>query len=480
MRLLAIKTKFEAPDLLIFDVLIKGKTFRALIDSGAQGLFMSSRVLDQVNLQTVEKTSPDSVRLADGRSISSTHVARARFQLGTSRDIETFHILDLPEFDLILGKPWLRRINPRINWKKGTVTFRQEGRHVKLVPVYGKTEEVRSMAGLLMNSMEFRQAVKEGYETYLLHLRQVETADGVRIDSEVDTTDPTKQSQDAERQKIIQKILQKFEDVCPSDPDWKPPFPPERPVDHKIELVPGAKMPNRPIYRMSQPELEELRRQLDDLMERGYIRPSTSPYASPVLLVVKPGTGPGTDKPIKYRLVCDFRVINQYTIKNAYPVPPLHDLLDRLHGKKFFTKIDLTNGFWQVRMDPASIPLTAFRTRFGLFEWCVMAQGLCNSPPTFQRLMNDIITPLDEFAVVYLDDCLIFSDDWESHLQHVETVLKLFREHKLFAQPHKCDWGLTKIKFLGHYVSSEGIHVDPDKVKSILEWPTPKSKRDIL
>ena len=186
----------------------------------------------------------------------------------------------------------------------------------------------------------------------------METADGVRIDSDATSTDPSILSQAAERQKIIQNLLKKYEDVCPSDPDWKPPFPPERSVDHKIELVPGAKMPNRPIYRMSQPELEELRRQLDDLLERGYIRHSTSPFASPVLLVVKPGTGPGTGKPIKYRLVCDFRVINQYTIKNAYPVPPLHDLLDRLHGKKFFTKIDLTNGFWQVRMDSSSIPLT--------------------------------------------------------------------------------------------------------------------------
>ena len=188
------------------------------------------------------------------------------------------------------------------------------------------------MACLLMASMEVKKAIKDDHETFLCTLDKLKPRMGQTLNSQT--------------QAIYLMIL------TPS-----------------IILPKGAKMPNKPIYRhvpyMSQPELEELKQQLDDLIERGYIRPSSSPHGSPVLLVKKPGT-------TKMRLCVDFRILNSHTVKNVYPVPPIHDLLDRLHGKKVFSKIDLTSGFWQIRMSPESIPLTAFRTQFGLFEWLVV------------------------------------------------------------------------------------------------------------
>jgi len=471
MKMLRVKASDKDTDLLLFDIIIKGHKFTALIDSGATGMFLSTRVLDKTKLQAVEKDMVDEVRLANGSTMKSTHVARVGFRMGRYQDIETFHTMDLPDFDIVLGKPWLRRINPVIDWKKGTLAFTHGRRRMKLEPLRGKTYDERTKESMLMSSMELRRALQLGHEAFMLHLRLTETADGVKIESPPE--DSELEDRPAWWDEALKSLLEKYKDVIPPDPDWQPPFPPERAVDHKIELKPGSTPPNRPIYRMSQPELEELRKQLNDLLERGYIQPSTSPYGSPVLLVKKPGS-------TAMRLCVDYRVLNSQTLKNAYPVPPMHDLLDRLHGMKVFSKADLASGFWQVRLDPESVPLTAFRTRFGLFEFKVMPFGLCNAPATFQRLMNDIIVPLDGFAVVYLDDVLIFSKDHESHVEHVEAVLKLLREHKLYARPNKCEFGRRKIKYLGHYVSGEGIHVDPDKIKSIMEWPTPKNRKDVL
>ena len=195
------------------------------------------------------------------------------------------------------------------------------------------------------------------------------------------------------------RVRAEFKDVLETMP---PGLPPQRAVDHKIPLVEGAVPPAARQYRLSYHEMEELKKQLDTYVAQGWIRPSTSSYASPVLFVKK--------KTGELRMCVDYRALNRLTIRNRYPLPRIDDLLDKLHGAQYFTKIDLQSGYHQVRVHDADVHKTAFITRYGAFEFLVCPFGLCDMPATFQTLMNKIFHDLlDESVLVYLDDILIFS-----------------------------------------------------------------------
>jgi hypothetical protein len=223
---------------------------------------------------------------------------------------------------------------------------------------------------------------------------------------------------------------------------------------------------------MSQAELDELRRQLTDLLARGYIRQSISPFGSPILFVKK--------KDGSLRLCVDYRAVNNATIKNAYPLPRVDELLDRLHGATVFSKIDLRHGYHQIRIHDADIHKTAFRTRYGHFEYTVMPFGLTNAPATFQRLMHDIFRPhLDSFVIIYLDDILVFSKNQKDHARHLATTLQLLRDNHLFANTSKCVFATDRVDFVGHIVSKDGISTDPAKVAAIVAWPLPTTVSDL-
>ena len=223
---------------------------------------------------------------------------------------------------------------------------------------------------------------------------------------------------------------------------------------------------------MSPLELDALRKQLDELLEKGYVRPSTSPFGAPVLLVKK--------KDGSLRMCIDYRALNALTIKNKYPLPRIDELFDRLQGARYFTKLDLRSGYWQIRVHPDDVPKTAFRTRYGHYEWLVLPMGLTNAPATFMYQMNDIFRPyLDNFVVVFLDDVLIFSRTLAEHRQHVRLALQKLRENKLYAKASKCSFFQAEVEFLGHRIDRHGLHMMEDKVKAITDWPTPKSLDDV-
>ena len=197
-----------------------------------------------------------------------------------------------------------------------------------------------------------------------------------------------------------------------------------RPERHKIELEPGHSPPFRPIYRLSYKELAELRKQLNELHVQGHISPSKSPYGAPILFVSK---ADGT-----LRMCVDYRALNKITIKNRYPLPRTDDLLDQLHGAKIFSKIDLRSGYHQVRIAECDVEKTAFRTRYGHFEFLVMPFGLTNAPATFMALTNGVFQDcLDKFVIVYLDDILIYSKTLEEHAQQLRLVLQRLRDNQL-------------------------------------------------
>ena len=249
-------------------------------------------------------------------------------------------------------------------------------------------------------------------------------------------------------------------------------LPPRRDVDHHIDLEPGGAQPYQGIYRMSPVELGELRKQLDDLLEKGFIKPSKSPFGAPILFVHKKDGG--------LRMCIDYRALNKITVKNRYPIPRIDDLLDQLNGAKVFSKLDLASGYWQVRIAEGDTHKTAFRSRYGHFEFLVLPFGLTNAPSTFMTLMNQVLRPfLDKFFVVYLDDILIYSKSPEEHAQHVEAVLSALERHHLYAKASKCQFGMAELDFLGHTISGAGIKVDARKVKAILDWPDPSGAHQL-
>ena len=219
-------------------------------------------------------------------------------------------------------------------------------------------------------------------------------------------------------------------------------------------------------------ELAELKVQLQDLLDKGFIRPSSSPWGCPALFVKK--------KDNSLRLCVDYRPLNAVTIKNKYPLPRIDILFDQLAGAKVFSKIDLRSGYHQIKIKPCDIPKTAFSTRYGLYEYLVMSFGLTNAPAYFMYLMNSVFMPeLDKFVVVFIDDILIYSKNEEDHAEHLRIVLQRLRDHHLYAKFSKCEFWLDSVKFLGHTISSDGISVDPTKVQEVMDWESPISVHQI-
>ncbi|KAJ9522138.1 hypothetical protein QJQ45_005140 [Haematococcus lacustris] len=432
-------------DLLVFTGSYKGNSARVLIDGVATGSFIDSTFCTKYGIQTAQKVSPDYISLADGhQQQSNAMVPNARFRLGTYKGEQTLHVTHLHNFDIILGKPWLAEINPRIDWKANIMRFRHAGRqHTLRPPVKQPGTTNTSGSPLLINKCP----------AFLVSITPA--------DSNAETCHQVLD---------CSPIVQEYADVFPSDLPHG--LPPERSVDHRIELQQAKPPPARPIYNVSSGELAELKQQIGELLDKGFIRPSTSPYASGVLLVRK--------KDGSFRMCIDYRPLNRLTIKNKYPLPRLDTLLDRLHGAKVFSKLDLRQGYHQIRVAPEDIHKTAFRTRYGHFEFTVLPFGLCNAPATFQRLMNDVLHDLlDDCVLVYLDDILIFSRTPQEHIAHLRRVLDLLRKHKLYAKLSKCEFGMDQTAFLGHIVSASGIACDPAKVAAVQSWPIPTTVHEV-
>ncbi|GJS67962.1 putative reverse transcriptase domain-containing protein [Tanacetum coccineum] len=264
-------------------------------------------------------------------------------------------------------------------------------------------------------------------------------------------------------------IVQDFPEVFPED---LPGLPPTRQVEFQIDLVPGAAPVARAPYRLAPSEMKELSEQLKELSDKGFIRPSSSPWGAPVLFVKK--------KDGSFRMCIDYRELNKLTVKNRYPLPRIDDLFDQLQGSSVYSKIDLRSGYHQLRVREEDVPKTAFRTRYGHYEFQVMPFGLTNAPAVFMDLMNRVCKPyLDKFVIVFIDDILIYSKNKKEHEEHLKQILELLKKEELYAKFSKCEFWIPKVQFLGHVIDSEGIHVDPAKIESIKDWTSPKSPTEI-
>ncbi|KAK2452021.1 putative mitochondrial protein [Trifolium repens] len=339
--------------------------------------------------------------------------------------------IPLSNIDVIFGMNWLIFNRVHINCCEKTVVF-------------PKSEE----SSLLMSGKDVKESLKENGELFAM-FASLKLEGGVEIKE--------------------LPVVQEFFDVFPEDVSD---VPPEREVEFAIDLVPGTSPISMAPYRMSASELGELKKQLEELLKKKFIRPSVSPWGAPVLLVKK--------KEGSMRLCVDYRQLNKVTVKNKYPLPRIDDLMDQLVGACVFSKIDLRSGYHQIRVKSEDIPKTAFRTRYGHYEYVVMPFGVTNAPGVFMEYMNRIFHPyLDKFVVVFIDDILIYSKSEEEHAEHLRIVLETLREKKLYAKLLKCEFWLKEVSFLGHVISNGGIAVDPSKVDAVLKWETPRSVFEI-
>nr|GEU47144.1 reverse transcriptase domain-containing protein [Tanacetum cinerariifolium] len=255
-------------------------------------------------------------------------------------------------------------------------------------------------------------------------------------------------------------------------PDNLPRLPPPRQVEFRIDLAPGAAPVARAPYRLAPSEMKELAKQLQKLSEKGFIRPSSSPWRAPVLFIKK--------KDGSFRMCIDYRELNKLTVKNRYPLPRIDDLFDQLQGSSIYSKIDLRTGYHQLRIREEDIPTTAFRTRYGHYEFRVMPFGLTNAPAVFMDLMYRVCKPyIDKFVIVFIDDILIYSNDKEEHREHLKTILELLKREQLYEKFSKCNFWLESVQFLGHVIDSKGVYVDHAKITAIKNWATPTTPTEV-
>ena len=484
-------------------------SFSCMIDCGSSHCFIDSHFA-KVNHFPVVSVPRMRLRLIDGSSPS--YITRAtdisvQFPCGTTHQVR-FLITKLDtEFPAVLGLDWLTLHNPLINWADSCVTFRDhpDSSPATTHSVLANQEELSSDDDTTSELFEDLpdpnpDIIPEPTPEFIsdpspttsescnretgpapfislvsaeAFLRSMQT-EGAECFSVLahepiksDPPDKPKFNPDLEQ---VPNIYHEFADVFSKKKADT--LPPHRDCDLHINIEEGAKPPSGTIYPLSAFELNALREFIDENLKSGFIRPSNSPFGAPVLFVKK--------KDGSLRLCVDFRRLNAITRKDKYPLPLTSELLDTPSRAKIFTKIDLKHAYHLIRIAAGDEWKTAFRTKYGSFEWLVMPFGLTNAPGGFQRFLNGIFNDLlDVYVIIYLDDILIFSGNKDEHFRHVSEVLKRLRKHGLYANGKKCSFHTESVDYLGHMIGPDGLQMDPAKIKVIQDWPEPRKVKDI-
>ena len=422
--------------LLFYEVKCSRKTVRALLDSGATVNALATRVVDRVGGSITGQ--PESVRLANGEQVKSEGVAKITVQRKGYSALVTCVVITELGVDLLLGRPWLEEWNPTIDWVSGRLTF-SDG--VVWTPV--KTEREESLGSALSTLRMSERRKREVYR---------ENIEGGGDDRNIND---------------LPIVVERYRDVFeePKGCEKGTPL-----VTHRLKVQQGIDPIRKVPYRMAPVQKVALAQELEQFLDKGWIRPSRSPWATVALVVPK--------KDRTWRVCIDYRDLNTVTQMDAYPLPKIDELLNRLAAARIFSKVDLHSGFHQIPMDTQSIPYTAFRIPDPIrgcshFEWTVMPMGLSTAPPTFQRWMEHSLQGMEAYTLVYLDDVLIHSPDPETHNLHLEEVFRRFREKGMKLKEKKCVFALTEVPFLGHLVGNGQIKVDENKLGRLKEWTPP-------
>jgi hypothetical protein len=421
---------------------------KAMIDSGATGNFISPDVVSMFEIDTRVKTAPYELLVVNGEAINANEgivdVETKELVMempGGHLERITMDVVPIGQHEVILGMPWIKQHNPQIDWEKSTLSLDrcthkcpriQRGRS-ELIPLQDPGEVCATSQGK-----------ESGY-----------TSEEER--------DPLLKQIPKEYHEFVNMFREETGiEALPQHGQW----------DHDIPLEEGKEPPFSPIYQMSEADLGTLREYIDENLKKGFIRPSSSPAGSPVLFVPK--------KDGKKRLCVDYRKLNAITTKDRYALPLADELRDRLSGAKVFTKLDLRGAYNLVRMKKGEEWKTAFRCRYGHFEYQVMPFGLTNAPATCMRMMNDILRDyLDKICIAYLDDILVYSKTAQQHIKDVKEVLMALMKAQLLCKPEKCEFHKEKVEFLGYVVTPGGLSMDPTKVNTILDWNQPTNVKEV-
>ena len=432
-----------------------GKVCDIIIDSGSCENVVSNYMVDKLQLPTQPHPHPYKLQwLNKGNEVKVTKRCLVSFSIGQKYKDEVWcDVIPMDACHLLLGRPWQYDRHVQYDGYANTYSFTKDRVKVRLAPLSPseRCQHEKSTSSVSLVSKKDLK-VPKGEVNQFGFVLLIEQNCGTNMPPE------------------IMELLSKFPDVIPKEiPSGLPPM---RDIQHAIDFVPGAVIPNKPAYRMSPQEHTEVEKQVEGLLKKGLIQESVSPCAIPVILVPK--------KDGTWRMCMDSRAVNKITIKYRFPIPRLDDMLDQLHGATMYSKIDLRSGYNQIRIRPGDEWKTAFKTRDGLYEWTVMPFGLSNAPSTFMRLMNQVLRPFNgKFVVVYFDDILIYSKSKEEHLEHIQKVLEVLQEQKLYANLEKCSFMTNEVIFLGYVVTANGIQMDPSKIEAIINWPIPQSIHDI-
>ena len=425
-------TNFEIP------IEINGQKTVAMIDSGANMSFVSPEWVTKHGITTQQKATPYKVTGVDGQAVGSgkvtNEVRAATVLIGGHKEVMTLDVIPVAQHSVVLGLPWLWKHNPTIDWKEGKMRFQEKS---------------------------CRNNHRSDYE----NLDPIEQQ--IRMAAKGNEPQGTRQPEE----KSIPTEYQDLREVFEEPPDDQA-LPKHQPWDHEITLQEGRTPPYMPLYQLSEQEQKELREYIDINLKKGYIRPSSSPAGYPILFVPK--------KDGKLRLCVDYRKLNDITIKNRYPLPLINELRETTAKAQIFTKLDIRDAYYRIRIKEGDEWKTAFRTRFGHYEYQVMPFGLTNAPASFQALINDVLRPyLDRFVVAYLDDILVYSQSEKEHKEHVRTVLKALLKRELRVKLSKCEFSVQSTEFLGYLISPGEIRMDPKKVEGVVGWPTPKTVTEV-
>ncbi|SJL18527.1 uncharacterized protein ARMOST_22120 [Armillaria ostoyae] len=414
-------------------------------------------------LDTVKTAVPIVVYNADGTRNQAgdiTEYVEMRMTIGNHVERIDFAVTDLGPKDLYLGHDWLKRHNPVINWETGTIIF---GRcHCVKNPFPLPDADPDDRWDEELDDRDTILAVNMEEE---LVIRAVHHANDLAAAAHADR--PTRTFEE-----MVPPDYRSFRDLFSKENFDE--LPERKPWDHAIELIPNAVSTlDCKVYPLNRNEQEQLDKFLDENLDSGHIKESKSPFASPFFFVKKKD---GTLRPIQ-----DYRKLNEMTIKNRYPLPLISELIDKLQGAKYFTKLDVRWGYNNVRIKEGDEHKAAFRTNRGLFEPTVMFFRLTNSPATFQWMMNDIFKDLisEGKVTIYLDDILIFTKDLDEHRRVVRRVLQKLRENKLFLKAKKCEFKVLETEYLGVIISEGQVRMDPVKLARIAEWLTPTKKKEL-
>ncbi|SJL17948.1 uncharacterized protein ARMOST_21519 [Armillaria ostoyae] len=436
---------------------------KGLVDSGCTSSAINRAFVQQHHLDTVKTAIPIIVYNADGsrnKGGDITEYVEVRLTIGNHEERIDLAVTDLGAKDLYLGHDWLKRHNPVINWETGTVIFGRCSCVKNPFPLPDADpddrwdEELEDGDTILAVNMEEE-----------LVIRAVHHANDLAAAAHAKETPKT-------FEELVPPDYRSFRDLFSKENFDE--LPERKPWDHAIELIPNAKSTlDCKVYPLNRNEQEQLDKFLDENLDSGRIKESKSPFASPFFFVKKKD---GSLRPVQ-----DYRKLNEMTIKNRYPLPLISELIDKLQGAKYFTKLDVRWGYNNVRIKEGDEHKAAFRTNRGLFEPTVMFFGLTNSPATFQWMMNDIFKDLiaSGKVTIYLDDILIFTKDLDEHRRIVRQVLQKLRENKLFLKAEKCEFEVLETEYLGVIISEGQVRMDPVKLAGIAEWPTPTKKKEL-